>query len=190
MLPPTKPSPPTQHPNPARVPPSTANPLKNVLVELQKELWELQEKFTNYISSHEACCMHGSHSSSDSSPSEDGHDDDAPSIPPPHSQLYVIDHTGSSVPDPSPPAWLVNVLSSLGIPPIFQGDLISPDPITSNLLHEEAISAIKLIFEGASPIYIGMLRDRSLVIATTARHGAVDTTLHLPHDPTIPTAHH
>ncbi|KAI6009187.1 hypothetical protein EDC04DRAFT_2906683 [Pisolithus marmoratus] len=116
---------------------------------------------------------------------------DVPPNPPPlSSNLYVQDPKGPWVIDPKPPTWLVTVLSNPGIPPTFQGDLYSPDPLTNDLLPSEAISAIKLIFEGASPLYLGMLRDKSLTIATTASHEAVDVTLCFPHNPTIPTACH
>ncbi|KAI6009955.1 hypothetical protein EDC04DRAFT_2610429 [Pisolithus marmoratus] len=129
VLPPsTKPTPPTQHPNPDQVSPSTVNPLENMLAELQKELCELQEKFTNYILSHKACCMHGNHQSSESSSSEDGHNDKVPPRSPPLPHLYITDHDGSSVPDPNPPTWLVTTLTNPSIPPIFQRDVFSPDP--------------------------------------------------------------
>ncbi|KAI6027246.1 hypothetical protein EDC04DRAFT_2605891 [Pisolithus marmoratus] len=168
---------PPQCPNPEWVPSTTANPLEHVLVELQKELQELQERFTNYISSHEACCMHRNHSPSQSSLSEDGHNDNVPPNPPPVPHLYILSSDGSGIPDPNPPSWLITALSNPGIPPMFKEDVFSPDPISNNPLPSEVVSAIKLIFEGASPLYLGLLRDRSLILATTARHDAVVTTL-------------
>ncbi|KAI5993388.1 hypothetical protein EDC04DRAFT_2910794 [Pisolithus marmoratus] len=61
--PPPKPCPPT-HPNPDQGPPTTAKPpsLEHVLAELQREIHELWERFSNYISSDEACCMLNNHS--------------------------------------------------------------------------------------------------------------------------------
>ncbi|KAI6016517.1 hypothetical protein EDC04DRAFT_2608458 [Pisolithus marmoratus] len=166
-----------QHPNPNWVPSTTVNPLKHVLAELQRELQELWEKFTNYISSYEACCMHRSHSPSQPSLSKDRHDDDVPTNPPPVPHLYTLSSDGSGIPDPNPPSWLITVLTNPGIPPAFKEDVFSPDPISSNPLPSEVTSAVKLIFEGASPLYLGLLRDRLLILATTARCDAVVTTL-------------
>ncbi|KAI5980468.1 hypothetical protein EDC04DRAFT_2917970 [Pisolithus marmoratus] len=192
---------PTQHkapptplpacPKPGSAPLTTTNPsLEHVLVELRKELADLWEKFTNYISSHEACCSCNNHSSTESSEAKDDHDDDDQSKSHSPPTLYVTDSNGVRTPDPNPPTWLATAVANPSIPPIFQGEIYSPDHLSNDPLPRETISAVKLIFEGASPLYLGLLKDRSLVLATTARHEAVDVTIKLPHDPSVPTARH
>ncbi|KAI6002677.1 hypothetical protein EDC04DRAFT_2908408 [Pisolithus marmoratus] len=189
----TKPptNPPPACPKPSSAPLTTANPsLERVLAELRKELADLREKFTNYILSHEACCVRSSPSSAESSEAEDDPDDN--DQPAPHLQphLYITDSTGAGIPDPNPPTWLATAVANPDIPPIFQGDVYSPDRLSNDPLPRETVSAVKLIFEGASPLYLGLLRDRSLVLATSAHREAVDATLRLPHDPSVPTARH
>ncbi|KAI5982712.1 hypothetical protein EDC04DRAFT_2915373 [Pisolithus marmoratus] len=164
--------------------------LEHMLVELWKELADLQEKFTNYISSHEACCTHNNHSSTKSLDSEDNNDDDNQSNPHSPPLLYTMDSEGVGMPDPNPPTWLATAVADPNIPPIFQGEIYSPDRLSSDPLPRETISAVKLIFDGASPLYLGLLKDQSLVLATSARREAVDVTLKFPHDSSVPTARH
>ncbi|KAI6028089.1 hypothetical protein EDC04DRAFT_2605831 [Pisolithus marmoratus] len=171
-LPPTtKPSHPLTCPKPDGTSPTTTNPsLEHMLVELQKELSDLQEKFANYILTITKTMINP-----------------PPPIPSP---LYILDSNGAGIPDPNPPTWLVTAVTSPNIPSAFQRELYSPDQLSNNPLPMESISAIKLIFEGTSPIYLGLLRDQSLVLATTACHEVVKATLKFHHDPTIPTACH
>ncbi|KAI6046827.1 hypothetical protein EDC04DRAFT_2597919 [Pisolithus marmoratus] len=178
-------------PKPGSAPPTTVNPsLEHVLVELQKELADLRDKFTNYILSHEACCSRNNHSSAESSEAKDDQDDNDQSESHTPSLLYITDSTGVGIPDPNPPTWLATAVASPDIPPLFQGEIYSPDHLSNDPLPWEIISAIKLIFEGASPLYLGLLRDRSLVLASSAHHEAVDITLRFPHDPSMLTARH
>ncbi|KAI6028249.1 hypothetical protein EDC04DRAFT_2605727 [Pisolithus marmoratus] len=192
--PPTTKPPPTPLPacpKPGSAPSTTANPsLEHVLAELQKELADLREKFTNYISSHEACCARNNHSSAESSGAEDDHDDDDQSDSHSPPILYITDSKGAGIPDPNPPTWLATAVANPDIPPIFQGAIYSPDRLSNDPLPRESISAVKLIFVGASPLYLGLLRDRSLVLATSASREVVDATLRFPHDPSVPTARH
>ncbi|KAI6043306.1 hypothetical protein EDC04DRAFT_2600197 [Pisolithus marmoratus] len=172
-------------------PSTTTNPsLEHMLAELQKELADLREKFTNYISSHEACCAHNNHSSTESSEAEDDHDDNDQSNSHSPLLLYIIDSEGVGIPDPNPPTWLATAVTNPDIPSIFRGVIYSPDHLSNDPLPRETISAIKLIFVGASPLYLGLLRDWSLVLATSASREVVDTTLRLPHNPSVPTARH
>ncbi|KAI6015707.1 hypothetical protein EDC04DRAFT_2903578 [Pisolithus marmoratus] len=193
-LPPTTKPPPTPLPTcpkPGSTPLTTTNPsLEHVLAELQKELSDLQEKFTNYISSHEAGCSCNNHSSTESSDSENDHDDDDQSNTHSTPHLYTTSSDGTRIPNPNPPTWLVTAVASPNIPPVFQGEIYSPNWLSNDPLPRETISAIKLIFEGTSPLYLGLLRDQSLVLATSAHHEAVDVTLKFPHDPSVPTACH
>ncbi|KAI6046792.1 hypothetical protein EDC04DRAFT_2597896 [Pisolithus marmoratus] len=164
--------------------------LEHVLEELQKELADLWEKFTNYISSHKACCARNNHSSAESSEAEDDHDDNNQSNSHSPPLLYITDSEGVGMPDPNPPTWLATAVANPDIPSIFQGEVYSPDCLSNDPLPRGTISAVKLIFEGTSPLYLGLLKDWSLVLATSAHHEAVDVTLRFPHNPSVPTAHH
>ncbi|KAI6017058.1 hypothetical protein EDC04DRAFT_2902762 [Pisolithus marmoratus] len=172
-------------------PSTTANPssLEHVLAEIQKELQELHTKFYNYVSTHEACCVKcGSQSSSEAS-LEDGQEDQS-DCPPPPFQYYVPSVDGTSVEDTNPPSWLRSALSHPDTPLSFQSEIHTPDPISFNPLPSGALNAIKLIFDGTPPFYLGIYRDRSLALATNAPRGMVSTSFRFPPDPSTPRANH
>ncbi|KAI6030163.1 hypothetical protein EDC04DRAFT_2605446 [Pisolithus marmoratus] len=185
------------HPTPSHPPPSKAllvrqtqpphsPPPGNVLVELQRELQELQEKFYNYVSTHEACCAHCSPQPASPSSSEDDHSDqDHSTSPPPQPFFYVPGPNGTSIPA-TPPSWLRTVLSSNDTPPEFQGEIHTQGPLSSTPLLQGATAALKLIFEGTPPLYLGVYKDKSIVVAASASQDMVTAMLRFPPDPTTP----
>ncbi|KAI6043165.1 hypothetical protein EDC04DRAFT_2600355 [Pisolithus marmoratus] len=173
---PTRANPSTPKPPPT-VPPQTpsvaASPPKNVLEaelsKLRQEIAELKEKFTNYITSHEACCVRRS-----DSPSASSEEDST--------------GNGSSKPTPNPPSWLVTALSKQDLPTTFRDSVYIPSPFTvADSFPSGTLEAIKLKFDGAAPLFLGTHRDGDLRMSTTAPADLVTTTYTLPHDPYVPT---
>ncbi|KAI6039774.1 hypothetical protein EDC04DRAFT_2603038 [Pisolithus marmoratus] len=87
-----------------------------------------------------------------------------------------------------PPNWLKMVLSS-DIPPEFQGEVVAQGPLSPDPLPQGAVATLKLIFEGTPPLYLGVYRDRSLVVTASASQDMVTDTLRFPPDTTAPRLH-
>ncbi|KAI5987328.1 hypothetical protein EDC04DRAFT_2913002 [Pisolithus marmoratus] len=122
---------------PSSGPPITKNVPEPELSKLHKEIAKLWEKFNNYISSHEACCMHHSNPHSDTS------------------------SEASDSPDPLP-------YITQDLPPTFQSNQLAPPPLSSELFPQGTLEVVKLIFDSASPLYLGTHRDRQLQVSTIA----------------------
>ncbi|KAI6008602.1 hypothetical protein EDC04DRAFT_2906962 [Pisolithus marmoratus] len=153
------------------------------LSKLCKEIAKLQEKFNNYISSHKACCMHHSKLHSDSSSKI--------SKSPNPVTIHILNDDGSASVDPNPPSWLVTALSAQELPlPTFWSNQLAPPPLSSEPFPQGTLKVIKLIFDSASPLYLGTHRDGQLQVSTMAKCGMVSTTYRLPHDPSVPTLPH
>ncbi|KAI6001741.1 hypothetical protein EDC04DRAFT_1059671, partial [Pisolithus marmoratus] len=172
----------------------TAPPPKNVLEsELSKlcqELAELKEKFTNYIVSHEACCIHHSDSPSMSS-QEDGTKSATPPPQCPPPVLLTLLPDGLSKPISNPPSWLVTALSQQDLPTTFRDSIYIPSPFTiTSSFPSRTLEAIKLKFDGAAPLFLGTHRDGDLRMSTTALADLVFNTYNLHHDPYVPTLPH
>ncbi|KAI6106265.1 hypothetical protein EDD16DRAFT_1524064 [Pisolithus croceorrhizus] len=111
-----------------------------------------------------------SHSTSSESPSKD-------EGPP----FTFADNTPSStVPVSDPPPGYA--------PSEFSGPLYVPGPLSKEL-PPRTLSVVKLVFAGSSPFYLGVTRDHTLHTTTSALHAQVVSTLKLPADPSVPTAH-
>ncbi|KAI6094185.1 hypothetical protein EDD16DRAFT_1707110 [Pisolithus croceorrhizus] len=161
LSPTQEPTAPKPSPPPIQPPhPNSTNPVS----KLWEELWILHEKFYHFMSTHEACCTHGSNSHSTSSgPSTE--DKDFPSHP-----------ATLTSPSPSLTAPQMVLSWSLTLPPGCLGPL-------SQELPPRTIFMIKLMYAGSPPLYLGVTRDNGLHTATTAAHAQVVTTIKLPADP-------
>ncbi|KAI6137010.1 hypothetical protein F5141DRAFT_1209314 [Pisolithus sp. B1] len=183
QAPTTTPKPP--QPTQPLIPSTTANPLS----ELQEELQLLHEKFYQFMSSHEACCGRCSGSPTNSSKSDSGGDDSSSHSPIPPLPFTLMDNSPEgAVPVSDPPSWLVAVLQHPDTLEDFTGELYSPGP-PENQLHPRTLTAIKLVFSGSPPFYLGIAGDKSLHVSAMADCALVATTLKLPPDPSIPLVH-
>ncbi|KAI6021286.1 hypothetical protein EDC04DRAFT_2607182 [Pisolithus marmoratus] len=160
-------------------PPTTKNVPESELSKLCKEIADLWKKFNNYIMSHEACCL--CHSNPHSETSSEVSDSPNPVT------IYMLNNDGSMEVDPNPPSWLVMALGIQDLPSTFQGNQLAPPPLSDQLFPHGTLEVVKLIFDGASPLYLGTHRDGQLWVSTTAERGMVSTTYKLPHDPSTPT---
>ncbi|KAI6037797.1 hypothetical protein EDC04DRAFT_2604467 [Pisolithus marmoratus] len=160
-------------------PPTTENVPESELSKLCKEIADLREKFNNYITSHEACCL--CHSNPHSETSSKVSDSPNPVT------IYALNNDGSMEVDPNPPSWLVTALGIQDLPSTFQGNQLAPPPLSDQLFPHGTLEVIKLIFDGTSPLYLGTHRDGQLWVSATAERGMVSTTYKLPHDPSTPT---
>ncbi|KAI6020500.1 hypothetical protein EDC04DRAFT_2901730 [Pisolithus marmoratus] len=181
----TKPSltsPPLAHPRAAS---STEKLLEAELTKLRQEITELRDKFTNYITSHEACCMRRSNSPSESSGTEDRSTRATPRPPP---ALLTLLPDGSSKPAVNPPTWLVAALAQQDLPITFRDSVFVLSPLTlATSFPEGTLEVIKLKFDGASPLFLGTHRDGDLRVSTAAPASTVTMSYNLPHDPYVPT---
>ncbi|KAI5990528.1 hypothetical protein EDC04DRAFT_2911925 [Pisolithus marmoratus] len=180
-------APPSGHPKPT---PSRENFLEAELSKLCQEIAELKDKFHNYITSHEACCVRRSNSPSESS--EEEHPTGVTPRPvrsPP--VLLTLLPDGSSKPVANPPTWLVTALAQQDLPITFRDSAFVPSPFTPTTSFPEGmLEVIKLKFDGAPPLFLGTHRDGDLRISTAAPASAVTTSYNLPHDPYVPTLPH
>ncbi|KAI5997348.1 hypothetical protein EDC04DRAFT_2977959 [Pisolithus marmoratus] len=160
---PSSTSPPSGHPKPT---PPRENLLEAELSKLCQEMAELRDKFHNYITSHEACCMRCSNSLSESS--EEEHTTRVTPCPPP--VLLTLLPDGSSKPIANPPTWLVAALAQQDLPITFRDSIFVPSPFTPSTLVPGGNSR-------------STHKDGDLRISTVAPAGAVTTTYNLPHDP-------
>ncbi|KAI5990710.1 hypothetical protein EDC04DRAFT_2911865 [Pisolithus marmoratus] len=181
-------APPTAHPKATTLP--SENLLESKLSKLCQETADLWERFTNYISSHEACCGHHSESPSESA-SEDGTESASPQPQCPPPILLSLLPDGSSMPTVNPPSWLVTATAQQDLPLTFRDSIIVPSPFTIlKSFPEGTLEVIKLKFDGTTPLYIGTHKDGELRVSTTASADMVTITYNLPHDPYVPTLPH
>ncbi|KAI6038471.1 hypothetical protein EDC04DRAFT_2603925 [Pisolithus marmoratus] len=144
----TKPSPtplPLAHPKPV---PLQGNILESELSKLHQELAKLKDKFLNYITSHEACCMCCSNS-----PSESLVEDHTTRVTPhPPLALLTLLPDGLLKPTVNPPTWLVTALAQQDLPITFRDSIFIPSPFTpATSFLEGTLEVIKLTFDGTSP---------------------------------------
>ncbi|KAI6021164.1 hypothetical protein EDC04DRAFT_2901423 [Pisolithus marmoratus] len=189
-VPPTPKPPPTALSAPSWAPPPPENLLKSELSKLCQEISKLRDRFTNYITSHEACCGCHSNSPSDSSDEEVTTGITPPPQAPPPVLLNLLPD-GLSKPTANPLSWLVTAVNQQGLPYTFRDSIIVPSPLTpSTSFPEGTLEVVKLKFGDAPPLYIATHRDGELRVSTKALADMVTTTLNLPHDPYVPTLPH
>ncbi|KAI6097066.1 hypothetical protein F5141DRAFT_1067346 [Pisolithus sp. B1] len=140
------------------------------------------------MSSHEACCDCCSNSpleASESSSEDDGSPSHPPTPVPPASFTIIINTPEGPVPVPNSPPWLITALQHPDVPSKFTGELYSLVLLDCHLL-ARTVTAVKLVFMGIHPLYLGIQGDKTLNVSTWAECSLVATTFKLPADSSVP----
>ena len=188
LLLPTRPTTPCKAESP-KTPTPTQTPIPSTtteIAELRQELSDLRREFTEFWQAHRACCALPS-------PSIRAADQATEDLDPPNNKLTPLSSPLSSPPsspvEVSPWArpWLCRVKNHPELPPPYHSITGQDFLCHCKALPEDVTHAIKLVFKGTSPFYLGYSSTRSLFVAQRARRNQVTTTLHFPSDASVPT---
>ena len=169
-------------------PPTTPTPsTATEIAELHQELSDLHREFSEFQQAHKACCP-------PSSPSVPVATQASEDLDPPDDELTPLSSPLSS--PPSSPVevptlyrlrpWLWHVKNHPELPSLFH-NIVGEEFIgLRKVLPEDVTRAIKLVFKGTPPFYLGYDSSRTLYAAQCARRSQVTATLNLPADTSAP----